>query len=65
MNLSTKQKQTHRQREGIMVAKEVGGGSGMDWDLGGQSMQTIIFRMDKQGPTLEHRELHPVSWNRP
>ena len=35
MNLSTKQKQTHRQREGIMVAKEVGGGSGMDWDLGG------------------------------
>ena len=30
MNLSTKQKQTHRHREQIVVAKEKGVGSGMD-----------------------------------
>ena len=29
-------------------------------------MQTITFRMDKQwGLTVQHRELYPVSWDRP
>ena len=29
-------------------------------------MQTITFRVDKQqDPTVEHRELYPVSWDRP
>ena len=32
----------------------------------GQQMQTIIYRMDKQqGPTVEHRELYSVSWDKP
>ena len=29
-------------------------------------MQTITFRMDKQqGPTVQHRELYLISWDRP
>ena len=42
---------------------------GREWDgLGvwGWQMQTISFRMDKQwGSTVEHRELYPISWERP
>ena len=33
------------------------------WD---QQMQTITRRMDKQqGPTLQHRELHSISCDKP
>ena len=33
------------------------------WDL---QMRTITHRMDKQqGPTVEHRELHSISCNKP
>ena len=34
MNLSTKQKQTHRHREQTVVAKEEGGGVGLTESLG-------------------------------
>ena len=47
-----------------MVAKGDVGRSGMDgeFEVGNE---TIVFRMDKQrGPTLQHRELYPVSWDR-
>ena len=53
MNLSRKQKQTHRHREQTCGCQ--GGGEwGRDelgvWD---QKMQTIVYRMDKQqGPTV-------------
>ena len=31
-----------------------------------EKVQTITFRMGKQwGPTVQHRELYPVSWERP
>ena len=31
----------------------------------GQQMQTITFRIDKQqGPTIQHKELYPVSWDK-
>ena len=53
MNLSTKQKQTHRHREQTCGCQ---GGGGKKWDgLGvwGWQMQTITFIMDKQlGPTI-------------
>ena len=43
-----------------------GGGTEMDgvgvWD---EQMPTIIYRMDQQGPTVEHRELYPVFWDKP
>ena len=34
MNLSTKQKQTHRDREETVVAKREERGRGMDWEFG-------------------------------
>ena len=51
MNLSMKQKHIHRYRENRFVfakRKEVWGKDGLGiWN---QIMQTIIHRMDKQGP---------------
>ena len=45
MNLSTKQKQTHRHSEQTGCCQ---GGGGVNWQ-----MQTIIYRMDnQQGPTV-------------
>ena len=66
MNLSVKQKQTHKHREQICGCQE-GGGQGRDgvggWD---QQMQTIIYKMDKQqGPSVQHRELYPISCDKP
>ena len=66
MNLSMKQKQTHRHREqtcgcqegGVWERDGVGG-----W---GQQLQTSTYRMDKQqGPTVEHRELYSISCDKP
>ena len=32
----------------------------------GREMQAVTFRMvQQQGPTLQHRELNPVSWDKP
>ena len=42
MNLSTKQKQTHRHNEQPAVAKWERGGKGMDWEL--------VSRCKEQGP---------------
>ena len=50
MNLSTKQKQTHRHREQSCGCQGVGRDGLGAWDW---RMQTIIYRMDKQqGPTV-------------
>ena len=61
MNISTKQKQTHKHREQIYGCQG-GGVWGKDglgvWD---QQAQTIVYRMDKQGPTGQHRELYSIS----
>ena len=32
------------------------------WD---EQVQTLTYRMDTQGPTVEHRELYSVSCNKP
>ena len=65
MNLFMKQKQTQRHGEQTCGCQG-GGGWGRDglevWD---QQMQTIIYRMDKQGPTVHHRGLYSVSCNKP
>ena len=44
-----------------------GGGRGREGVGGwGQQMQLIIRRMDtQQGPTVEHRELYPISCDKP
>ena len=46
MNLSKKQKQTHRHKEQTCGCQGVGGG--MDGEFGISRLQTITFRMDKQ-----------------
>ena len=56
MNLPMKPKQTHRHRE-----QACGCQRGVGWRrdaVGGwyQQMQTIIYRVDKQGTTIMHRE---------
>ena len=66
MNLSVKQKQTHKYREQICGCQ---GGGGREWDgqgVWGWQMQTITFRMDRQqGPTVQHRKLYSVSCDKP
>lgn len=63
MNLSLKQKQTHRENS-LAVAIEEGGvgraGLGV-WDY---QTQTITYRMHQQGPTIQHRELYLISCNK-
>ena len=49
MNLSTEQKQTHRYGERPVVAMGEEAGSGKDCEFGVSRLQTITFRMDKQG----------------
>ena len=62
MNLSMKQKQTHRHREQTCGCQGGGGwerdGVGV-WD---QQMPTSIYKLGKQqGPTVEHRDLYSTS----
>ena len=46
----------------LVVAK--GKGREMDWEF--ELMKTITFRMDKQpSPIEQHKELYPISWDRP
>ena len=65
MNLFKKQKQIHRHREQICGC--LGGERERDGlGIWGWQIQTITFRIDKQqGPTVQHRELYPVSWGKP
>ena len=40
-------------------------GRRMDWEFGVSRCKLLPFRMDKQlSPTIQHRELCPVSWDR-
>ena len=65
MNLSTNLKQIHRHREQICGCQ---GEEGKKWDgpnVWDWQIQTITFRNDKQwDPTVQHRELYAVSWDR-
>ena len=65
MNLSMEEKHTHRHKEQICGCQGGGGGSGMEGSLGFVGAN-YSFRRDKQrGPAVQHRELYPVSWDRP
>ena len=52
------------QKTNLWLPKGKGGAGELGvWD---QQMQTITYRMDKQqGPTVEHRELYPISCDKP
>ena len=63
MNLSMKQKQTHRHREQTYDCQGGRSGVRMDWD---QQMQNMLQGMDKQqDPTVQHRELYSMSCDKP
>ena len=49
-----------------MVAKGEAGGGGIETEIWDYQMQTSTYRMDKQqGPTVQHKELYPISCNKP
>ena len=65
MNLSTKQKQTHRHREQTCSCQE-GGWGGKDWEFGVSRLKTILYRMDRQqGPNTQHMELYLIFCDKP
>ena len=49
----------------LVVARLEGGRKRDELGVWGYYMQTITFKMDKQqGPTVQHRELYPISWDK-
>ena len=65
-DLSAKHKQTHGHIEQIYGCQGGGGRERDGLKIWGQLMQTIIFRMKKQqGLTGKHKELYPISWDKP
>ena len=66
MNLSMKQKQTHRHREQT-CGWHGGGEEGEGWTGSlGLVGENYYIRMDKQqGPTVQHGELYTVSYDKP
>ena len=64
MNLFTKQKQTHRHRKqtsGYQKGKG-GQGGGINYEIG-INIHTTINKIDKQRPTILHREVYSISCN--
>ena len=60
MNISMKEKQTHRHREQTCQGGWRWGREGLG--VQDYQIQTSIQRMDKQqGPTVQHRELYSIS----
>ena len=65
MNRSTKQRQSQGHREQTCGHQGGGGRKWDGWGVWGWQMQTIAFRMDKQcGPTVQHREVCSIFWDR-
>ena len=62
-NLFKKQKQIHRHREQICGCQ--GGETDRDGLGGGWQVQTILYRMDRQHPTVQHRELYSIFCDKP
>ena len=65
MNLFTEQKQTHRHRKQTCGYQRGGRWGGRDklgvWD---QQIHTV-YKIDKQqGPTVQHRELYSIFYNK-
>ena len=67
MNLSTKQKQTHRHRKQTCSSQGEGVEEGCIGRLGlADTNCYIVYRMDKQQiPAVWHRGLYSVSWDKP
>ena len=66
MNLTTKQKQTHRHREQTCGC-QVGGRVGEGWigSLGLADTNYFYSMYKQQGPTVQHREQYSISCDKP
>ena len=64
MNLSTKQKQTHRPREQTCGCQWVGEG-GMDWEFGISRCKLLYTGWIKNSKAIWLMELYPTSCNKP
>ena len=64
MNLSMKQKQNHGHREQTGGCQGGGVGGGMERRLG---LADVSFNMQnkQQGPTVQHRELYSIYYEKP
>ena len=64
--LSMKQKQNHRHREQTGGCQGGGGWGRAGVGGWGEQSEAIIYRKDKQqGPTVQHRELYSISYDKP
>ena len=63
MNLLTKQKQTHIEDKGMVTKEKKGQGRNElgDWD----QIQIAVYKIEKQGPIVWHRELYSISYTKP
>ena len=52
------------QRTDLVVAKRKGVAGGIEWEVG-VSRYKLLHRVDKQGPTVQHRELYSISNDKP
>ena len=52
------------QRTDLVVAKRKGVAGGIEWEVG-VSRYKLFHRVDKQGPTVQHRELYSISNDKP
>ena len=59
-----KQKQTQTQRTELWLPRGRGLGEGWSGRLGLADV-TIIYRMDKQGSAVQHKELYSISYDKP
>ena len=63
MNLFTKQKQTQTQKTNLWLPKGVGRDKS---GVSDEQIQSTIYKTDKQqGPTVQHRELYSIFYNKP
>ena len=65
-NLFTKQKQTHRHRKYTSGCQE--GWGGMDWEFGGGGCRCELLHIEwinNRVPTVYHKELYSISWDKP
>ena len=64
MNLFTKQKQSQTQKTNQKGLGEKIGLDGEKLEAWDKHIHTTIYKIDnQQGPTVQHRELYPVSCN--
>ena len=47
-----------------MVANGAGRGGGMEWEFGVSKCKLLHIEMYGQGPTVQHKELYSLAWDK-